>query len=451
MRPSPDLGFGSDSLSDVDGDVIDDRVVSSPSRIGCGTHRTEQQRGRSGRAKPTPRTSILGRLLGIVFTLVVLASSAPPAAAILGDGWLPGPGAMGDNAYSGIVDMPVMKDQVMRAGAVRVSGWFLDRTASGWAGADDVEIYLGTMANGGVLLAHAQFAQDRPDVAGTFGRADWLASGWSASVSTDTLLPGPNVLSVYAHSPAKGWWYTQVTIQVDPLATRRPLITNEGFDISFPQCGGPEPPAAAFGVLGVTGGRAFTGNPCLARQYVWAQTAGSGSQPRASFYMNTGNPGPEVSTHWPPVGTAMPKPCDGSATAACAFDYGWLAAQDAYARARSVAGDGASLAPWWLDVEVANSWSADRASNAAALQGAVAFLRSVNVPAIGIYTAPADWTEIVGEAAASSSQLVDLPNWRPGATNRADAPRWCSRTVTGGKVLFVQYTNGAFDANLPCP
>ena len=100
----------------------------------------------------------------------------------------------------------------------------------------------------------------------------------------------------------------------------------------------------------------------------------------------------------------------------CAFDYGWLAAQDAFARAHSVAGDGAALAPWWLDVETANSWSSDHATNSAALQGAIAYLRDVNVGVIGIYALAGDWEEIIGANSANAQQnapFAALPNWRP--------------------------------------
>ena len=137
----------------------------------------------------------------------------------------------------------------------------------------------------------------------------------------------------------------------------------------------------------------------------------------------------------------------------CAYDYGWLAAEDAYARARSVAGDGAALSPWWLDVEAANSWSDDHVSNAADLQGAVDFLHSVNVSIIGIYALAADWEDIVGATSASAGEngpFAVLPNWRPGARSNQDAPNWCSRSVTGGHVLFVQYPRSGFDANLSC-
>jgi hypothetical protein len=392
------------------------------------------------------------RFLALVFGLLIALLRVPPASA-LGEGWLPGPGASGDNTYAGVIDAPLGNARVTSS-AVQLGGWFLDRTAEGWAGVDDVEIYLGSMGNGGTLLAHAFHAQERADVAKTFGRGDWTASGWTAIVSTNALVPGANHLSIYAHAPAKGWWYRQVTVNVDPTATTRAAPSTQGFDISFPQCGGPEPNAPAFAVVGVNGGRAFTGNPCLARQYVWATTAVSPVEPRAAFYMNTGNPGPEASTHWPRAGTLTPQPCDGSWSAACAFDYGWLAAEDAYARARSVAGDGAALAPWWLDVEAANSWSDDTALNAADLQGAIAYLRSVNVGTIGIYALAADWETIVGGASANAPQnapFTPLPNWRPGARSGADAPNWCTRSVTGGRVQFVQYPSNGFDGNIPCP
>jgi hypothetical protein len=339
------------------------------------------------------------------------------------------------------------------ARSVQLAGWLLDRTADGWAGVDDVEIYLGALGNGGTFLAHAFFAQPRPDVAATFGRSDWLASGWTAIVPTDALVPGANHLSVYAHSPAKGWWYQQVTVHVDASATSRSAPAAQGFDVSFPQCDGPLPAAPAFAVVGVNGGRVFTGNPCLARQYIWALGAVSPTQPRLAFYMNTGNPGPALSARWPMAGTITPQPCDGTWSAACAYDYGWFAAQDAYTRAYSVAGDGAALAPWWLDVETANSWSSDTATNAAALQGSIAYLRSVNVGVVGIYTLAAFWEEIVGPTSASdprNTPFAPLPNWRPGAQSIDEALSWCSRTVTGGRVLFVQFPSGGFDGNLPC-
>src|SRR5437870_5015394 len=119
-------------------------------------------------------------LMVMLLSLSLLVPTPTHAAPVLGDGWLAGPGAVGANTYSGVIDAPAVGAPVTPSGAVRMAGWFVDRSADGWAGADDVEIYLGTMGNGGAHLTHAFFARERPDVAGTFGRPDWAASGWSA-------------------------------------------------------------------------------------------------------------------------------------------------------------------------------------------------------------------------------------------------------------------------------
>jgi hypothetical protein len=170
--------------------------------------------------------------------------------------------------------------------------------------------------------------------------------------------------------------------------------------------------------------------------------------------MNTGNPGPTVSSHWPPAGATTPRACDGTWSANCAYDYGWLAAADAFARATSVAGaPAARAAPWWLDVEAANSWSSDTSTNAADLEGAIAALHAAGVGTVGIYALAADWETIVGASSASAPQnapFAGLPNWRPGARSGTDAPTWCARSVSGGRVLFVQYPAGPFDGNTPC-
>jgi hypothetical protein len=76
------------------------------------------------------------------------------------------------------------------------------------------------------------------------------------------------------------------------------------------------------------------------------------------------------------------------------------------------------------------------------------------VGSVGIYALAADWEEIVGATAANAPQnlpFAALPTWRPGPRSAAEAPNWCARTVTGGRILLVQYPSGSLDANFLCP
>ena len=66
-----------------------------------------------------------------------------------------------------------------------------------------------------------------------------------------------------------------------------------GYDISWPQCGGPYPADPAFGIVGVNKGIVYSANPCLASELIWAGGTSAG------LYANTANPGPALSSHWP--------------------------------------------------------------------------------------------------------------------------------------------------------
>jgi non-ribosomal peptide synthetase component F len=43
-----------------------------------------------------------------------------------------------------------------------------------------------------------------------------------------------------------------------------------GNDISYPQCSTSTYPNNSFGIVGVTGGKAFTDNSCLSQEFAWA-------------------------------------------------------------------------------------------------------------------------------------------------------------------------------------
>jgi hypothetical protein len=208
-----------------------------------------------------------------------------------------------------------------------------------------------------------------------------------------------------------------------------------GNDISFPQCGHDYPDRAAFGIVGVTGGRAFTGNPCFGSEYHWARKAGA----PASVYFNVnyarpGYPSFEAYALEGPEGACQPtqNPCT-------AYNYGWNAAADAVDRA----GDADPLpAMWWLDVETANYWAdpADRALNARVIQAALDLLRSRGLGA-GIYSIREMWDRIAG-----SGYRPGVPVWiaeTDPASGLRSASHYCDPAYgfTGGEVWLVQWTD----------
>jgi hypothetical protein len=143
---------------------------------------------------------------------VALALIGAPTVAAQAAGWQAGPGAQGDNTYGGFIDAPTSGAVVPSAGSFLVRGWFVDQTAQGWAGADDVEIWLGAMDGGGHLLAKALFGQPRPDVAAALNNPQWVNSGFLATVPGASVPGGPQTLYVYAHTPDKGWWFKTVNV-----------------------------------------------------------------------------------------------------------------------------------------------------------------------------------------------------------------------------------------------
>lgn len=150
---------------------------------------------------------------GLIGALLAPASaSADPLTA-----WTAGPGAVLDPTYDGFIDVPQSNGTVPNGGFT-VAGWFVDKTAQGWAGADDVQLWQGTMDGGGKMLVKAVFAQSRPDVATAEGNPYWAASGFGAVVPAGALSTGAQTLSVYAHTAGKGWWYKQVNVNVSSSA-----------------------------------------------------------------------------------------------------------------------------------------------------------------------------------------------------------------------------------------
>ena len=230
-----------------------------------------------------------------------------------------------------------------------------------------------------------------------------------------------------------------------------PPPSTRGFDISYPQCGSAYPTNAAFAIVGVNGGRVYSANPCLASQIAW------GGGTAAELYINTGNPGPALSSFWP-LGQTAPRFCDPANpdTADCAFDYGWNAAKHSFETAQAAyqqLGIQASpaLTVWWLDVETSNSWrDSDLSLNVAALQGEVAYLRDVaGVTRLGFYSTTYQWGLITG----GTKVFAEYPSWGAGAGNERIARSVCKSTTTsftGGPLVMMQFPYQGFDGNIRC-
>lgn len=206
-----------------------------------------------------------------------------------------------------------------------------------------------------------------------------------------------------------------------------------GNDISYPQCGGEYPaPGYAYGIVGVSGGRAFKRNPCLADQWRWAKASG-----KASVYVNVNFPQVEWELQ---AGSTGPQPeCNGHISC-IAFNFGYNGILDALAHARE---SGVDAHFWWLDVETMNYWTGDTELNSVVIRGAMEALRAAGKD-IGVYSTDYQWRKIAGGFAPG------LPVWVAGAPNMAQAPRWCQRTFGGGQVVMVQTIPVRFDENIVC-
>jgi hypothetical protein len=220
-----------------------------------------------------------------------------------------------------------------------------------------------------------------------------------------------------------------------------------GYDYSYPQCG-TAAPAASFGVVGVNAGYPFTYyNSCLTAEYAAAKRTGN-----VAVYVNTGYDPTYTaidSRHTTPECVTSSGSVAG--TPSLAQQAAWAVGCSEAQRDMTYATAHLATAPtaWWLDVEIANSWStSDLTLNTYTIQGLIATLRQAlasSVP-IGIYSTASQWTAIIG----GYKVLVDA-NWVATGQRTANrAKQSCgSAGFTGAKVWLVQYV-ATYDHDLAC-
>ncbi len=231
-------------------------------------------------------------------------------------------------------------------------------------------------------------------------------------------------------------------------------------------------PASLTSFTGTQGGKAFVRNARFASEYSWARMA-SAAPP--TLYVNLNAPyGSTVAGH-----TAAPKDCTNAPSATVstgftqttastgtsaypepstceAYNYGWNAAADAYAYAKS---NSVYDTFWWLDIEEANSWSANPAVNDATIQGALDYLNGRGLKA-GIYSVPYMWKEIAGDSFIPTERVngaaFPVPTWFPiGINTQVGATNACATKtsfIKGSPIWILQYEldHTAIDQNIAC-
>lgn len=219
---------------------------------------------------------------------------------------------------------------------------------------------------------------------------------------------------------------------VGALAATDPYPTGlVGYDVSYPQCGGPTP-AGAFGIIGVNGGRPFTSNSCLGAEYAAAPKSTA-----PSLYINTG-----YATAYRGNITAGCSALSRSVSGTSRQVQAWaIGCSEAEASMSYASAQGAtSPAAWWLDIETANSWSSSNLSlNRYAIQGAVTRLAQSGLP-VGIYSTASMWTAITGGKYTPTSVAAD---WEAAGGS-------CSTPFTSSPVWLVQSTANGLDSDLAC-
>jgi hypothetical protein len=270
----------------------------------------------------------------------------------------------------------------------------------------------------GIVPSHAECLQHRPD--GTF---PFFVQRWGKSQM--------KVTSFFVVSLFTLAWSI---LSSQALASGLLATHTTGNDLSYPQCHIGNYPNQAFGIVGVTGGKAFTQNACLAQEFAWATRLSHS----ASLYINLNAPiGPTASQGM----TGPYGHCPPNEPLCQAENYGYNAAQAAFDYAR---GQQVSSSMWWLDIETANSWASTPSLNRGTIQGAVRFLTAQGGITVGIYSVPSMWSSITGDY---SNQL---PVWT--VASSVSPITSCSSTsgFTGGTVSLVQYSANGFDTDYAC-
>ena len=210
-----------------------------------------------------------------------------------------------------------------------------------------------------------------------------------------------------------------------------------GWDISYPQCGGPKPGGEfEYAIIGVNGGRAFKYNKCLAEQWQWARANGA-----AGIYVNVHFPRSAEELAKGATSDRQPN-CAPGALSCVAYNFGLNGLRDSLRYATSQGVD----APFvWLDVEQLNYWYPQPEFNAVVLRGAVDAANEAGI-GVGVYSTPYQYKKISGD------EQLGIPVWSAGADGLGNVAKYCAERGFGGhQPTIIQLLPGQYDPNVACP
>lgn len=215
-----------------------------------------------------------------------------------------------------------------------------------------------------------------------------------------------------------------------------------GYDLSWPQCPSRLPPTSTrFVVIGLTNGRPFTRNPCVARQASWAAAHGVPTH----AYAMAAFPTTAQLTAYGGSG-----PWSSATRAGRLSNVGYAEAAQAAATIRSVPGWAPRMV--WIDVEprTVQPWpsttTAQRRENRYVLEGLMRGLRAT-AHSYGLYSNSSGWRAITG-----SWYLPGVPVWATaGPVSAAVAAAKCtSPSFSGGRVYLAQWWDATWDHDRTC-
>lgn len=221
-----------------------------------------------------------------------------------------------------------------------------------------------------------------------------------------------------------------------PARPQRPWVP--GQDISWPQCGSQPMPYdhVRFVVIGLTDGKSFTRNPCLARHLAWARRHHTWTAayafttfPRDRHIATLGRTGPYDGRHW--LGRVQ--------------NAAW---KTALFNVRTLREHGFVTPHVWIDVEASSSrpWTGNKAWNRAVLAAWTRAYRSAGY-GVGVYSSRSIWHGIMG------THRPRLPEWRTAgpASARAALARCRESSFQGGHGVLAQWWDSRRDYDRMCP